>query len=164
MEQVAKRGRGRPRGSLNKRTLARIGELKEKATGSRANKIPAIYRQSLSSLRETAQYLGGAMAHHRPWNEDGSERKQGNYKIFMDLAELHLKYLLAITPYEAPRLNAITLTPQSAPRTVVNVTILNESGEQVWEDRADATRTLKEIEAITEVEAKMAAAKNGEAA
>jgi hypothetical protein len=118
---------GRPKGALNKRTLAAI----EKAKGN----LPAVHRLSLTSLRETARYLGSAMALKQPWNTDGTPRDGGDYKVFTELAVLQLRYLEAITPYEAPRLAAIQMVPQGErQRTMVNVTILDERGGKVFSD------------------------------
>jgi hypothetical protein len=118
---------GRPVGSLNKRTVAAI----EKAKGN----LPAVHKLSLTSLRETARYLGSAMALKDPWQPDGTLRPGGDYKIFMELAAMQLRYLEAITPYEAPRLAAIAMVPQGErQRTFVNVTILDERGGKVFSD------------------------------
>lgn len=118
---------GRPKGSLNKRTVAAIEKAKANA--------PLVHKLSLFSLRETARYLGSAMALKQPWNTDGTLRPGGDYKIFMELAVLQLRYLEAITPYEAPRLAAIAMVPQGERRqTIVNVTILNERGGTVFSD------------------------------
>ena len=125
---------GRPKGSLNKRTVAAIEKAKANA--------PAVHKLSLTSLRETARFLGSAMALKQPWNPDGSPRPGGDYKVFMDLAVLQLRYLEAITPYEAPRLAAIMVTPQGERRTIVNCTILDERGGKVYSDatiEGDAT-------------------------
>lgn len=118
---------GRPKGSLNKRTLARI----EKARGN----LPEVRKLSLTSLRETARYLGSAMILKDPWNADGTPRDGGDYKTFMELAAMKLRYLEAITPYEAPRLAAIAMLPQGERQvTYVNVTILDERGGKVFSD------------------------------
>jgi hypothetical protein len=94
-----------------------------------------VQKLSLTSLRETARYLGSAMALKQPWEPDGSPRPGGDYKVFMDLAVLQLRYLEAITPYEAPRLAAIAMVPQGErQRTIVNVTILDERGGKVFSD------------------------------
>jgi hypothetical protein len=118
---------GRPVGSLNKRTIAAIE--KAKADVARAPKL------SLTSLRETAHLLGSAMAIKQPWEPDGTDRKGGDYKTFMELAVLQLRYLEAITPYEAPRLAAIAMMPRGDQRrTIVNCTILDERGGKVYSD------------------------------
>jgi hypothetical protein len=118
---------GRPHGALNKRTIAAIEKAKANA--------PVVQKLSLTSLRETARYLGSAMALKQPWEPDGSPRPGGDYKVFMDLAVLQLRYLEAITPYEAPRLAAIAMVPQGErQRTIVNVTILDERGGKVFSD------------------------------
>jgi hypothetical protein len=118
---------GRQKGSLSKKTLARIEEAKADA--------PAVHRKSLHSLRETARFLGSAMALKQPWEPDGSPRKGGDYEVFMQLAVLQLRYLEAITPYEAPRLAAIAMVPQGErQRTIVKVTILDERGGSVFSD------------------------------
>jgi hypothetical protein len=118
---------GRPVGSLNKRTIAAIE--KAKADVARAPKL------SLTSLRETARFLGSAMAFKQPWDNDGADRKGGDYRMFMELAVLQLRYLEAITPYEAPRLAAIAMMPQGEQRrTIVNCTILDERGGKVYSD------------------------------
>jgi hypothetical protein len=130
---------GRPKGSLNKRTLKIIDDLNKK--------VPDIRRQSLDYLRDALAYITGAMAYKRPWNPDGTDRVGGNYKMFMALCDLQIKYAHAITPYEAARLSAITLLPQQKARTVVNVTILNEQGDKIWDDIAP-DRDLKQVETI----------------
>jgi hypothetical protein len=135
---------GRPAGALNKRTIAAI----EKA---RAN-APAVHELSLTSLRKTARYLGSAMALKQPWEPNGEPRKGGDYKIFMDLAMLQLRYLEAITPYEAPRLAAIAMVPQGErQRTIVNCTILDERGGKVYSDatiEGDATEVEEQPAAV----------------
>lgn len=137
---------GRPKGSLNKRTLAAI----EKAKGN----LPDVRKLSLTSLRETARYLGSAMALKQPWNTDGTLRPGGDYKIFTELAVLQLRYLEAITPYEAPRLAAIQMVPQGErQRTMVNVTILDERGGKVFSDATiDGEATAVEDQRATDDE------------
>jgi hypothetical protein len=131
---------GRPAGSLNKRTVAAIEKAKANA--------PVVQKLSLTSLRETARYLGSAMALKQPWQPDGQPRPGGDYKMFMELAVLQLRYLEAITPYEAPRLAAIAMMPQGEQRrTIVNCTILDERGGKVYSDAVidgDATEVEKQ--------------------
>jgi hypothetical protein len=118
---------GGPHGALNKRTIAAIEKAKANA--------PVVQKLSLTSLRETARYLGSAMALKQPWQPDGQPRPGGDYKMFMELAVLQLRYLEAITPYEAPRLAAIAMMPQGEQRrTIVNCTILDERGGKVYSD------------------------------
>jgi hypothetical protein len=75
------------------------------------------------------------MALKQPWQPDGQPRPGGDYKMFMELAVLQLRYLEAITPYEAPRLAAIAMMPQGEQRrTIVNCTILDERGGKVYSD------------------------------
>ncbi len=71
--------------------------------------LPTLNRLSLTSLRETARFLGAAMALKQPWGADGEPRAAGDYKTFMELCALQLRYLEAIAPHEAPRLSAIAM-------------------------------------------------------
>jgi hypothetical protein len=114
---------GRPPGSLNKRTISAIEKAKAQ--------LPVMQRLSLTGLRETARFLGSAMALKQPWNADGSERQGGDYRTFMELAVLQLRYLEAITPYEAPRLAAIAI----APAPPVDEKVSGEKARDVIESR-----------------------------
>jgi hypothetical protein len=134
---------GRPLGALNKRTIAAIEKAK-------AN-VPAVHKLSLTSLRDTARYLGSAMAIKQPWNPDGTERPGGDYRTFMELCVMQLRYLAEILPYESTRLAPADAPPVThGQRTVVNVTILNERGEKVYSDSDDVTDEMKMIEGVAE--------------
>jgi hypothetical protein len=136
---------GRPLGALNKKTIAALEKAK-------AN-VPAVHKLSLTSLRETARYLGSAMAIKQPWNPDGTERPGGDYRTFMELCVMQLRYLAEILPYESTRLAPAEAIPAAhGQRTVVNVTILNDRGEKVYSDSEDVTDEMRTIEGVAQPE------------
>lgn|SRR5262245_18650728 len=134
--------RGRKRGSLNKRTIARL------VAAQKAIEQPERERKKLAidHMDEMIEFLRGVVAKLVPWNSDGTLIEGRDQVLWFKAVEAFQGFLQMRAPYQSPRLSAVQIVPAaSRQRTVVNVTILNERGQKIYSDMPEDSE-LKQIE------------------
>jgi hypothetical protein len=128
---------GRPLGSIDKALI------EQQIMQQRELLADANYKIATEHMDQQIGWLEGLVAVLNPFGPDGTLIKGRDAKLYFRAFELYRDFLSMRAPYQSPRLSAISMVPQRTARTVVNVTILNERGEQVWADRPEP---LKQIE------------------
>ena len=83
-----------------------------------------------------------------PWDKAGQKLNSKSVQAYYWACEMRRDYLALRAPYQTPRLSAVQVIPagQSKRQTTVNVTILNERGEQEYSDLPDGEDDPKLIE------------------
>jgi hypothetical protein len=123
-----KRRSGRQVGSKNQSTIARELRAKQELLGTGAPFATEIMDQEIARLGELMTLL-------YPWDAEGKQLRGRSVSPYYWASELRRDYLALRAPYQSPRLSAVQVVPQqSAKRTTVNVTILNEKGEVEYSD------------------------------
>jgi hypothetical protein len=135
------RKRGRPKGALSKATIEKT--LK----AQRALLKSAQYKIATEHMDEQIGKLEGLVALLYPFDEAGDVRKGKDTSLYFHAFDLFRDFLCMRAPYQSPRLSAVQVVPaQARQQTTVNVTILNERGEQVYSDSENPPGNAKLIE------------------
>jgi len=88
-----------------------------------------------------------------PWDKDGTQIRGKSVQAYYWASEMRRDYLQMRAPYQSPRLSSVQVVPagQGKRETTVNVTILNERGEQEYTDvppTGDPESPMKLIEEV----------------
>ena len=108
--------------------------------------------KAVDCLREIARFAVQGIDHHRPFNLNGSLRKQGsNEEKCIRYAELLRSVAVALAVYEAPKLAPIKMAPPPPTDKPLNMTVrifdhnrkhvrTIVDGERVWDAEESAER------------------------
>lgn len=136
-----KKKRGRPKGRLDKLTIYK------QITAQRNMLAAANYKIATEHMDEQIGWLEGLTAVLNPFDDKGHVVKGMSPQLYFKVIELYRDFLGMRAPYQSPRLSAVQMSPpQRARETTVNVTILNDRGEQVYSDAPD--EDIKQIEHV----------------
>ena len=138
--------RGREPGSKNNASVARE-ILEREAVKKGALLING--KLAVEIMDEEIAAFEALMRVLYPWDEAGAPIKGKSIQSYYWASEMRRDYLALRAPYQSPRLSAVqVVTNQPGKRiTEVNVTILNEKGDQEYSDVPD--EDMKLIEGIT---------------
>lgn len=103
---------GRKPGKPNKATVERalVAEREMAANNAKAK----TFKLGKEVLRDFMEAFATLAAYHQPKrvvDKEGKESLSGNLEEFGRWGELAVKCAVALTPYESPRLNALTVVP-----------------------------------------------------
>jgi len=142
--------RGRPLNSKNRSTIEKElkAEIAQLPNGKLAVEEMDVEIARFEKLQEVLY----------PWGEDGKLIEGKTEQAYYWASEMRRDYVQMRAPYQSPRLSSVQVVPagQSKRNTTVNVTILNERGEQEYtdvtpdSDAADAG--MKLIEGVAEAD------------
>jgi hypothetical protein len=121
---------GRKKGTLNKRTIAKLRAAEHELEAARSGK-----RLAIDHMDEMIDYFSNLVGLLAPWNPNGTRREDRSVDLWFRSVAAFQGFLAMRARYQTPRMSAVAIVPPAVrQRTTVHVTILNERGEKVFSD------------------------------